>query len=46
VTTGPDDESPLHTDLDHMAGTWSAEEAKAFEHRTHVFGVVDTELRR
>ncbi len=46
VTTGPDDESPAHTDLDHLAGIWSTEEAQAFEHRTKPFGVVEEKLWR
>ena len=33
-----------HTDLDHLAGTWSAEEAKAFARRTAAFETVDEEL--
>jgi hypothetical protein len=35
-----------HTDLDHLAGTWSAEEASAFDRRTKAFEVVDEELWR
>jgi hypothetical protein len=35
-----------HTDLDHLAGTWSAAEAKAFLRRTEAFEAVDEELRR
>ena len=30
-----------HTNLDHLAGTWSAEEAKAFARRTAAFEMVD-----
>ena len=33
-----------HTSLDHLAGTWSAEEAKAFARRTAAFEMVDEEL--
>lgn len=33
-----------HTDLDHLAGTWSAEEAKAFARRAAAFETVDEEL--
>ena len=36
----------VHTDLDHLAGTWSAEEAKAFARRTEAFEAVDEELWR
>ena len=35
-----------HTDLDHLAGTWSDEEAKAFARRTAAFETVDEELWR
>ena len=35
-----------HTDLDHLAGTWSAEEAKEFAQRTEAFEAVDEELWR
>jgi plasmid stability protein len=34
----------MHTDLDHLAGTWSAEDAKAFARRTAAFETVDEEL--
>jgi len=34
----------MHTDLDHLAGTWSAEEANAFARRTSAFGTIDAEL--
>lgn len=33
-----------HADLDHLAGTWSAEEAKAFARRTAAFETVDEDL--
>lgn len=46
TTMGLDGEAEAHTDLDHLAGTWSKEEAKAFELRAEVFEVVDEELWR
>ncbi len=30
----------IHHDLDHLAGTWSKEEAKAFLQATHFFGTL------
>jgi plasmid stability protein len=35
-----------HTDLDHLAGTWSAKEAREFAQRTQAFETVDEELWR
>ena len=35
-----------HTDLDHLAGTWDAKEAREFAQRTKAFEVVDEELWR
>ena len=37
---------PAHTDLDHLAGTWSAREAREFAQRTQAFETVDEELWR
>jgi hypothetical protein len=34
------------TDLDHLAGTWSAEEADAFDRQLGATRVLDTELWR
>lgn len=31
----------VHTDLDHLAGTWSAEDAAEFERNTAAFETVD-----
>ena len=36
----------IHTDLDHLAGTWSDEEASAVESRLEDFEVVDEDLWR
>ena len=33
-----------HDDLDDLAGTWSADEVRAFERHTRPFGEVDPEL--
>jgi len=35
-----------HTDLDHLAGTWNAKEAREFAQRTEAFEAVDEELWR
>lgn len=35
---------PRYTDLDTMAGSWSAEEAKAFAMHTDAFATIDEEL--
>jgi len=35
-----------HTDLDHLAGTWSAREAGEFAQRTKAFEAVDEEIWR
>ena len=35
-----------HTDLDHLAGTWNAREAREFAQRTEAFEAVDEELWR
>jgi hypothetical protein len=35
-----------HTDLDHLAGTWDAKEAREFAQRIEAFEVVDEELWR
>ncbi|MHB8836957.1 MAG: antitoxin [Candidatus Methylomirabilia bacterium] len=35
-----------HTDLDHLAGTWDAREARAFAQLTKAFEEVDEELWR
>ena len=35
-----------HTDLDHLAGTWTPEEAAAFETATAAFEAVDEKLWR
>ncbi len=34
----------IYRDLDHLAGTWSQEEAAEFEHNTAVFEKVDEEI--
>ena len=34
----------VHTELDHLAGTWSAEEAREFTDRIKAFGQVDEGL--
>lgn len=34
----------LYDDLDHLAGTWSHEEAAEFEHHTAVFERVDQDI--
>jgi plasmid stability protein len=36
--------SVVYTDLDHLAGTWSREEAAEFERNTAVFEQVDEEV--
>jgi len=36
----------IHHDLDHLAGTWSEEEAREFLESTRSFEEVDTELWR
>ena len=38
--------APVHTDLDHLAGNWSAKEAGDFARRTEAFEAVDEELWR
>ncbi len=35
-----------HSDLDHLAGTWDAKEAREFARRTEAFEAVDEELWR
>jgi hypothetical protein len=35
-----------HADLDHLAGTWHAGDAREFERATATFGQVDEELWR
>jgi hypothetical protein len=35
-----------YADLDHLAGTWSAEEAEAFERASEAFERVDQEMWR
>jgi hypothetical protein len=37
---------PPYDDLDHLAGTWTQEEADEFAQRTAVFEAVDEELWR
>ena len=44
--TGPAAGVHVHTDLDHLAGTWSAKEAREFAQRMKAFEVVDEELWR
>ena len=34
----------IHGDLDHLAGTWSQEDAAEFERHTAVFETVDADL--
>lgn len=34
----------LYHDLDHLCGTWSAEEAARFEENTKYFEQIDTDL--
>lgn len=36
----------VHTDLDHLAGTWSEKDAKEFARCTEAFEAVDEELWR
>jgi len=36
----------IHNDLDHLAGTWSDEEAREFQESTRSFEEVDKELWR
>jgi plasmid stability protein len=36
--------SAVYTDLDHLAGTWSREDAAEFERHTAVFEQVDEEI--
>ena len=36
----------VHTDLDHLAGTWSEKDAKEFAKCTEAFEAVDEELWR
>lgn len=36
--------STVYTDLDHLAGTWSREEAAEFKRHTAVFEQIDEEL--
>ena len=35
---------PIHHDLDHLAGTWSEEDAAEFDKATEIFQQVDEEL--
>jgi hypothetical protein len=35
---------PIYDDLDHLAGTWSKEELKAFEKDTQYFEKIDEDL--
>jgi len=44
--TTPEGGRGARPDLDHLAGTWSDEEAKAFARRTAAFETVDKELWR
>jgi len=44
--TAPAAGVPAHTDLDHLAGVWSAKEARDFAQRTAAFEAVDEELWR
>ncbi|MEA2563600.1 MAG: hypothetical protein QOH06_5104 [Acidobacteriota bacterium] len=37
---------PVYRDLDHLAGTWTAEEAEEFRKTTEPFGRVDEDLWR
>lgn len=41
---GGERKSRRHNDLDHLAGTWSEEEAVAFEKATSGFESIDPEL--
>jgi len=34
----------IHSDLDHLAGTWSAQESDDFLRATAAFGTVDAEM--
>jgi len=45
-TANPPAELSAYTDLDRLADTWSAEEARAFAQRTKPFEMVDEELWR
>lgn len=44
--TAPGAGSHAYTDLDHLAGTWSAKDAKEFAQRTEAFEAIDEELWR
>ncbi len=37
-------EKPVYNDLDHLAGSWSSSEEKAFEENTQYFEKIDKEL--
>lgn len=37
-------EKPIHRDLDHLAGSWSAKEAEEFQENTSSFEQIDKEL--
>lgn len=37
-------DTPVHPDLDHLAGTWSAAEARRFADRIKAFEAVDRAL--
>ncbi len=37
-------EKPIHHDLDHLAGSWSAKEAEEFTENTLFFEQIDKEL--
>jgi len=37
-------QKPVWDDLDHLAGTWTKDEAKAFEKNTRFFEKIDRDL--
>lgn len=37
-------EKPMHHDLDHLSGSWSAKEAEEFKNNTLSFDQIDKEL--
>jgi hypothetical protein len=46
LVTAPEPTAPTgpFTDLDHLAGTWSAEEAEEFDRAVRVVRVIDRDL--
>ncbi|MEW6086804.1 MAG: hypothetical protein AB1498_00620 [bacterium] len=36
--------SIVHTDLDHLAGTWSEKNFKDFKNKTHDFEAIDKDM--